>query len=271
MGIRFNNIPIRRCIREYTEKDLVEKYSQLGKHEIHELKKLPCIFAYEVGHEKDATVGYIKDITVRRARVKISYEKVAIIPIDEFYKLQFDLDIGDWELNRTHWAIKRVNLYKILGEIGIHLSNPIKTNIDISKHDFDVSFTFAGESRNFVEQVVKALEELIDKNRIFYDNYYISQLARPSLDSLIQDIYRKRTKLVVVFLCDNYKNKEWCGLEFRAVQDIIKQKEYDKIMYIRLDDGHLDGVLEIDGYISGAKFSPHQLADFINERLNLLL
>ncbi|MCW3491537.1 TIR domain-containing protein [Dethiobacter alkaliphilus] len=264
--------PLDRCINEYTEKDLVEKFSQLGQSEINELKKIPCIFAYEDGHKKDASVGYIKDVIVRQTRVKIIYEKIAILPFDDFHRIQFDLDIEDWEFNRTHWAIKKVNLFEILESIGINYTHINSSkNIDIAKHDFDVSFTFAGESRDVVEQVVKALEKLINKNNIFYDNYYVSQLARPSLDSLLQDIYRNRSKLIVVFLSGEYQDKEWCGLEFRVVQEIIMQKDYKKIMYIRLDDGPVNGVLKLDGYVNGLKFSPQELAEFIYERLNLLL
>lgn len=48
-------------------------------------------------------------------------------------------------------------------------------------------------------------------------------------------------------------------------------KEVNKIMFIRLDSGHVDGVFNTDGYIDGKKFAPQQLADFINERLNLLV
>lgn len=58
-----------------------------------------------------------------------------------------------------------------------------------------------------VEQVVKELETILDKNQIFYDNNFISQLARPSLDTLLQDIYRNRSKLIVVFYVKNIKKK----------------------------------------------------------------
>jgi hypothetical protein len=109
----------------------------------------------------------------------------------------------------------------------------------------------------------------LDKNHIFYDNYYISQLARPSLDTLLQDIYRNRSKLIVVFLCEKYQDKKWCGLEFGAIREMIMEKEINKIMYIRLDAGHVDGVFNTDGYIDGTRFTSQQLANFINERLSL--
>jgi len=260
-----------RCLREYTEKDIVEKFGKLGRTDIDEIKKLPCIFAYEDYCGKDASIGYITDIKVRQAGVKITIQKVKELSLASLHKLQFELDIKSWELNRTHWAIKKVNLYKELQNIGIDFSS-IKTGrpVDITKHQFDVSFTFAGESRNVVEKIENELEKIIGINKIFYDNNYISQLARPSLDTLLQDIYRNRSKIIVVFLCEKYQEKEWCGLEFRAVREMIKEKAINRIMYIRLDTGHVDGVFSTDGYIDGVKFTPQQIAIFINERLNLL-
>lgn len=264
-------LDLDRCIVEYTEKDLIDKFVKLGRDEINEIKNSPCIFAYEDYCKKDASIGYIIDIIVRQVGVKIIFEKVEVLSLENLHKFQFELDIKKWELNRTHWAIKKVNLYKELQSLGINLK-AAKSNqpIDITKHFFDVSFTFAGESRDVVEEVVKELEKIIGRNNIFYDNNYISQLARPSLDTLLQDIYRNRSKLIVVFLCEKYQDKKWCGLEFRAIRDMIMEKEITKIMYIRLDPGHIDGVFHIDGYIDGTKFSPQQLANFINERLNLL-
>lgn len=261
-----------RCIVEYSEKDLIDKFIKLGRNEIDEIKKSPCIFAYEDYCKKDASIGFITNILVRQVGVKIYFEKVEILSTEKLHELQFELDIKDFEFNRTHWAIKKVNLYKELQSFGINL-RALRTNqpIDITKHFFNISFTFAGESRDVVEQVVKELEKIIDKNNIFYDNNYISQLARPSLDTLLQDIYRNRSKLIVVFLCEKYQEKKWCGLEFRAIREMIMEKETTKIMYIRLDAGHVDGVFQTDGYIDGTKFSPQQLANFINERFNLLV
>jgi hypothetical protein len=260
-----------RCIVEYTENDLKDRFQKLGRNEIEDIKKFPCIFAYEDYCEKDASIGYITDIIVRQVGVKINFEKIHILPFAKLHELEFELDIRKWEFNRTHWAIKKVNLLKELQSLNINLKDITKNQlIDITKHFFDVSFTFAGESRDIVEQVVKELERIIDKNNIFYDNNYLSQLARPSLDTLLQDIYRNRSKLVVVFLCERYQDKKWCGLEFRAVRELIMDKEITKIMYIRLDAGHVDGVYRTDGYIDGTKFNPQQIANFINERLSFL-
>ncbi len=260
-----------RCIVEYTDKDLIARFSKLGENEINEIKKSICIFAYEDYCKKDASLGFIKEITVRQTGVKIVFDKTEVLSFENLHKLQFELDIKDWEYNRTHWAIKKVNLYKELNLEKTNLkSTKLSVPIDITKHFFDVSFTFAGESRIIVEQVVRELEQIIDKNKIFYDNNFLSQLARPSLDTLLQDIYRSRSKLIVVFICKQYQDKKWCGLEFKAVREMIMEKEEFKIMYIRLDDGNVDGVFKTDGYIDGTKFDSNQLACFIKERLDII-
>ncbi|WP_245867534.1 hypothetical protein SPSIL_048900 [Sporomusa silvacetica DSM 10669] len=142
--------------------------------------------------------------------------------------------------------------------------------IDIEHHNFDVAVTFAGESRDFVEQVVRELEKILGTNRVFYDNDYESQLARPGLDFLLQDIYKNRSKLIVVFLSGKYQEKKWCGLEFKAVRDFIMSKELKRIMYVRMDLEHVDGVFNTDGYIDATKKTPQAIAGFINQRLTIL-
>jgi hypothetical protein len=133
-----------------------------------------------------------------------------------------------------------------------------------------VGLSFPGESRDYVERVVAELERRLGPNSYFYDNNYVSQLARPSLDVLLQDIYRNRSKLVVVFLSANYQEKEWCGVEFRAIKEIIMERENRRVMFVKMDEGSVDGVFKTDGYIDGRRYTSDEVARFIVERVNLL-
>jgi hypothetical protein len=267
-----------RCIKEkeYTLKEIADKYTKLGNEEINEIKEFPCIFAYENRCNKDPSFGYITDIIVRRDGIKINFKKIKIdkfLSKQEMNDARFELDIEEWEFNRTHWAIKDVALEELLHRYGIELRkfmNNFRKPVNITSHYFDVSFTFAGESRGYVKKTVLELEKSINTNQIFYDDNYKSQLARPSIDILLQDLYRNRSKLVVVFLCEKYQDKEWCGVEFRAVKEMIKEKEDEKIMFVKLDNGHVDGILSTDGYIDGRTHTPQEVASFIIERINLL-
>jgi hypothetical protein len=120
---------------------------------------------------------------------------------------------------------------------------------------FKVAMSFPGEKREFVDDVVNVLRPILGTDAVFYDYDYQAQLARPNLDTLLQDIYRNKSGLIVVFLCKEYAQKQWCGLEWRAIRDIIKSKEDDRVMFVRFDNASIDGVFSIDGYIDGNNFS----------------
>ncbi|MCX7017274.1 MAG: TIR domain-containing protein [Candidatus Sumerlaeota bacterium] len=132
---------------------------------------------------------------------------------------------------------------------------------------FKVAMSFAGEQRAYVAKVVDALRPTLGVDAIFYDHDYQAQLARPNLDTLLQDIYRNQSELIVVFLCAEYAEKQWCGLEWRAVRDIIKSKDNDRVMFVRFDDMPVDGVFSIDGYIDARTFGAQDVASFITQRL----
>jgi hypothetical protein len=172
-------------------------------------------------------------------------------------------------MNRTHWAIKDVDLAKVLHSNGVSLPGWARGqaySVDITKHQFDVALSFPGEARKYVAEVARALESELGPSKYFYDNNFKAQLARPSLDVLLQEIYGHRSKLVVVFIGSDYQQKDWCGIEFRAIREIIQQRGYERIMFIRMDDGAVDGVFKHDGYIDARTHSPAEIAKFICER-----
>lgn len=265
-----------RCVREYTDDAITREYGELDRAAIDALRKLPCIFAYEAYNKLAPKFGVIRDITKRQAQVRIEYETLTVDPFlsaDDLEGLLFELDIGKWELNRTHWAVKDVNLAKELHSRGIVLPNwarSVGKAVDISTHSFDVGLSFPGEVRPLVDEVAGHLERLIGPNAYFYDNNYVSQLARPSLDVLLQDIYRNRSKLIVVFLSADYQRKNWCGIELRAIRDIIAEREHNRIMFVRTDDGAVEGVFATDGYVDARQHDAASLARFIQERVELL-
>lgn len=103
-----------RCLTEYIMPEFKSRFSSLGRTEIEQIKQVPCIFAYEQVHRKDAYIGYIKDISVSQINVKIDYELTGeTIFFDDFISHSSQLDIYDWELNRTHWTLKNVDLEEI--------------------------------------------------------------------------------------------------------------------------------------------------------------
>lgn len=134
---------------------------------------------------------------------------------------------------------------------------------------FAIAFSFAGEQNEYVGRVWKALRRDggLPRRSIFYHKQFEGELSRPNLDVYLQDIYANQTELLVVFLSAEYATKEWTGLEWRVVRDIIKKKEARAVMPIRFDDTHINGLFSIDGYVSAAGREPEDIADLILDRL----
>jgi len=264
---------LSRCISEYTDREIVNKYQDLTEEIIQEIKRFPCLFAYESTCEKSPKFGLIRNVIKRKNLVSIEYDIIELetfLTYQDLDELSFRLDITGWELNRTHWAIKNINLSEELYVKGITLPQGIirdPKSVDITTHIFDVSLSFPGDVRDYVELVAINLERQIGPNSYFYDNNYKAQLARPSLDVLLQEIYRDRSKLIVVFIGKKYQEKKWCGVEFRAIRDVLLDQQNERIMYIRMDDGNVNGVFNTDGYIDATKHSPEEIANFIVERI----
>jgi hypothetical protein len=157
-------------------------------------------------------------------------------------------------------ALERLAIDQSIGKV----DRSRKNILDLK---FEVAMSFAGEHRAYAAAVVDALRPTLGEDEIFYDFDYQAQLARPNLDTLLQDIYRNRCRLVVVFICAEYAKKQWCGLEWRAIRDIIKSRQDDMLMFVRLDDAAIDGLFSIDGFIDARTHSPAQLAHLIAQRL----
>lgn len=101
---------------EYTEDEIANKFQELKEPQINTLLKLPCLFAYE-GSTEPMRLGKLLKICPRGRDLHIEYEiapNATPIPFDRIAPLQARLDIRDWELNRTHWAIKDEDLLDIL-------------------------------------------------------------------------------------------------------------------------------------------------------------
>jgi hypothetical protein len=140
---------------------------------------------------------------------------------------------------------------------------------DVKTKRFAVAFSFAGEQNDYVERVWKALRSYgrLPRRSIFYHKQFEGELSRLNLDTYLQDIYLNQTELLIVFLSADYAKKEWTGLEWRVVREMIKKKETSAVMPIRFDETQIDGLFSIDGYVSAAGRAPEDVADVILDRL----
>jgi FRG domain len=101
---------------EYTTDRIAKAFKDLTEERIATLKSYPCLFAYE-GTTNNVRIGYLKAIKERGRSILIEYEfdpEIPSIPFSSLEPIAPLLDIRDWEMNRTHWAVKDEELLQRL-------------------------------------------------------------------------------------------------------------------------------------------------------------
>ena len=273
-------LPRSRCVSvsEYTDAEVVAQFGELNAGQVSVLRSLPCVFAYEKDCAKNPKFGVLRSVKSRGQHdVCIEYSVLPCEPFataEDLKSVAHLLGIQKFELNRTHWAVKDVDLGRVLAPKGVALpvfalpdlrSGP--RGVDIDRHWFEVALSFPGEQRNYVERVAEELDRELGEGACFYDKFYESQLARPNMDVLLQEIYgEKRSGLVVVFVCAEYDEKLWCGIEWRRIRERGAMRDDSEIMYVRVGEGNVDGMTPLDGYLDVRKRAPKEVAQMIVKR-----
>lgn len=111
---------------EYTNTAIWSRFGELGSgltlDDIDEITSLPTLFlpeAYDSNHDiKIGYLGKLEDVNIMNRYTKFKFLKEHKIYLNLVVLHHTDLNIEDeWELSRTHWAIKRANLKQIIKEI----------------------------------------------------------------------------------------------------------------------------------------------------------
>jgi hypothetical protein len=259
---------------EYSNDKEKALFKNFTAENIELLKSFPCLFAYE-GTEGCVRVGYIRSIKERGPTLFIEYDFDSDIDPISFASLAPVMNLLDYrksETYRTHWAVKDEDLFERLHTAGLIDSKFVKAGGNTGKLEelkFKVAFSFPGELRGRVSEIVSYVKDELPTGSVFYDDDFTAQLARPNLDNILQTIYLNNSDLVVVFLSGDYDKKMWCGIEWRAVRGIINNKSDHSLMFVRSDDAEIAGVFAHDGYVDLNRFNDKQIADFVIERVRL--
>lgn len=122
---------------EYTSDEIATSFRELKELQLKALVELPCLFAYE-GTDEPMRVGRLKTVKPRNSGSLLYIQpeldpRIPPIPFERIEPLRMALDIRDWELNRTHWAIKDEDLFEVLIHAGIVPGNA--TSPKVAKED----------------------------------------------------------------------------------------------------------------------------------------
>ena len=132
---------------------------------------------------------------------------------------------------------------------------------------FRIAFSFAGEKRDFVSNVADILAQRFGPDHILYDKFHEAEFARRDLGIYLPDLYHDQSDLVVVVVCPNYDEKEWTGLEWVAIHDLLKNRKDEEVMLCHFDNATVKGVHSNAGWIELDNKTPEETATLILERL----
>lgn len=183
----FYSYPDSRFL-EYTTEEIAKKFNLLDANNIEELKSFPCVFAYE-GEDKNVRIGRLTSIKKQDRKVRIEFEfypDIPPIPFSSIKPIAELLDIRDWEMNRTHWAVKDENLMDRLLAHQIINEPEFKPSIVSSsiKKQSKISSPKVSTVRGFMDKIF--IEKHSDDIEIFYRGH-----SNKGLYKLEPSLFRK--------------------------------------------------------------------------------
>jgi hypothetical protein len=131
--------------------------------------------------------------------------------------------------------------------------------------EFDVALSYAGENRDYVRQVARALE--MKGVSVFFDEFNEGELWGEDLVEQLHDIYRSRARYCVIFISSHYASKAWPTHEKRSAFERALGQDSPYILPARFDDTILPGLPATIGYISLSDKSPEEVANLVHEKI----
>jgi len=193
------------------------------------------------------------------------------LPVSQYsYNEHIDLPKSKYFI--THPALDD-QLKKLFDLSFYNRNNIIGNGYDFIDEEFitrkyDVALSFAGENREFVEQVATHLKS--KGISVFYDNHHKTSLWGKDLYQHLNVIYKELARCCVIFISEHYPIKLWTKHELKAAQsrDFVDEIEY--ILPVRFDDTLVPGINPTIGYLDARTITPNELAEIIGDKIKTL-
>lgn len=135
-----------------------------------------------------------------------------------------------------------------------------------ARRTYDVALSFAGEDREYVEQVAQQLKEL--GVSVFYDRFEEVELWGKDLAEHLGRVYGSDARFVVLFLSRAYAAKAWPRHEkqFALARQISTGEE--RVLPVRFDDTEIPGLPSTVSYLDLRVLTPAKLAELIRQKVD---
>lgn len=135
---------------------------------------------------------------------------------------------------------------------------PVATQIEHETRPYQVALSFAGEQREYVRDVARALAAR--HVAVFYDEFEANTLWGKDGAEHFHQIYSSGTQYVVMFISAEYVTKAWTRQERRSAISRQMKEEAEYILPVRFDDTAVPGLPDTIQYLSANRYTPAALA-----------
>lgn len=135
-----------------------------------------------------------------------------------------------------------------------------------NKYDYDVTLSFAGEDREYVEKIAVNLKQRGIK--VFYDKFEVANLWGKDLYQYLSHIYKDNARFCIVFVSQKYKEKAWTMHELKNAQNRAFHENKEYILPIYLENVELDGLNDTIGHLKTSEYTYEEICDIIIEKIN---
>ena len=134
-----------------------------------------------------------------------------------------------------------------------------------SGYPWDVAASFAGEDREIVERLKNILNDA--GYTMFYDFDVQHQLWGVDLRAKLADVYSNDAQYMLIFLSQNYPEKNWTRFEFEIGKEARSKRTSTYLLPVVIDDVAVVGLSANVGHIDLRRCSVEQLADSLIEKI----
>jgi hypothetical protein len=142
------------------------------------------------------------------------------------------------------------------------------SNSGIDHESYDVALSFAGEDREYVEEVADYLKRKGIK--VFYDKYEEVNMWGKNLVEYLESVYRNNSRYCVIFISKHYINKAYPTYERRSALAKAVQGREEYILPARFDDTEVPGILPTVNYVDLRQKSPADLSQMVITKISKL-
>ncbi len=140
------------------------------------------------------------------------------------------------------------------------------SNKEIKKYDYHIALSFAGENREYVEEVAHLLKSY--GVSVFYDKFEEATLWGKNLLDYLQDIYKNKAQYTIMFISQYYAQKVWTTHERQSMQERAYKESKEYILPARFDETEVPGMYSTISYIDLNHKTPYEFVQLVLQKIN---